>query len=309
MTGRRRFLLGCGASLAAAGRGMADRVPEADGKVRVAVSAAMLGDVNENDARASIIVWADVLSRQSGLSVEYDRNILVTTAGLAEAVRRFQLDAFAITTTEYTQLSQFVQPNTYVVDETTGAKGSEYVVVAHRNKGIRTLADLKGRRLMIQKSPQTCLAQAWLDAAMATLSPGGFDRYLGAVEHHVKLSKVVLPVFFQQADAGVAQLRSFQISSELNPQLSRDLQVVAKSPPLACGMLGFHRLCPAARRDSFRAALLNLHHTTAGKQALMMFQSGRLVAGDQSTFQSALEILAVSDRVRGQAARKQGGTA
>jgi ABC-type phosphate/phosphonate transport system substrate-binding protein len=300
MTGRRRFILSCAASFAATRRGVcADASRDSNRRVRVAVSGSMLGDVNENDARASVIVWADTLSRQSGLAVEYNRDIMVTPAGMIEAIRRFQLDAFAFTVPEYLQVAQFVEPDSLVLDETSGAEGSEYVLLVHRNKSIRTMADLKGRTLLFHKSPHTCLAPAWLDGAFARLSPGGFDRYLGAVVHQVKLSKVVLPVFFQQADAAVAQLRSFQTMSELNPQLSRELQVLAKSPRLVSGMLAFHRQFPAGRREAFRAALLGLHQSTTGKQALTMFQTGRLLPADQTALRSAMEIVAASDRVRG----------
>jgi hypothetical protein len=96
MIDRRHFLAAAGSLLAGPGapavRG-AEAAGGESGKIRIALSGAMLGDVNENDARAAIRAWADVITKQTGLDVEYDRNMLVDPLSLQNAVRRHLVDA------------------------------------------------------------------------------------------------------------------------------------------------------------------------------------------------------------------------
>jgi phosphonate transport system substrate-binding protein len=309
MIDRRHFLAAAGSLLAGPGapavRG-AEAAGGESGKIRIALSGAMLGDVNENDARAAIRAWADVITKQTGLDVEYDRNMLVDPLSLQNAVRRHLVDAFAITVPEYMPVASVIDPTSLMIDEFSSAGGHEYVLLAHRAKGLHDVAGIKGRTLVIHKSPYTCLAPCWLDTLTADVSPAGFVPFLGPVSYQVKLSKAVLPVYFQQLDLCVIQQRGFRMMCELNPQLAKDLQVVARSPKLIPAMMAFHRQCPSARRDSFRTALLNFHQSAAGKQALTLFQSGKLVQSDHTVLRSAIEILTASERIRARAHRKRG---
>jgi ABC-type phosphate/phosphonate transport system substrate-binding protein len=277
--------------------------PASPRKFRIAVSATMLGDVNENDARASIRAWAGAVTRQTGLEVEYERGVLLESSGLLDAIRHNQVDTFAITVLEYMQVAQFVSPDGLIVDG--GGGEQEYCLLVHRNRGIHSLAGLKGRNLLVHRSPATCLAPAWLDMALGDAAPGGFERHFGQVAHFTKLSKVVLPVYFQQMDACLTGQQAFQLMCELNPQLARDLQAVVRSPRLVPSILAFHRQCPRAKQDAFRAALLNLHQSAAGKQALMLFQSnGKFAIANQSVLRSAIEIVNASERIRGRGSRR-----
>jgi ABC-type phosphate/phosphonate transport system substrate-binding protein len=293
----------CGAPVRAAAAADGDRA--SPGSFRFALSGTMLGDVNENDARASILAWARAIARQTGLEIEYERFVLLDPAGLLEAIRRNQVDSFAITVPEYLHVAQFVDPEGMVVDG--GGGDQEYCLLVHRKRGVRSLADLKGRNLLVHRSPATCLGPAWLDTVFSDASPGGFERHFGQVTHFTRLSKVVLPVYFQQTDACLAGHQAFQLMCELNPQLARDTYTLVRSPKVVPSVLAFHRLCPRPKQDAFRAAMLTLHQSVAGKQALTLFQSnGHFRIANQAILRSAIEIASASDRIRGRAVRRKG---
>ncbi len=272
-------------------------------RIRVALSETMVRDLNPNDSRAAMRAWADSLARETGFQVSLqtlnqDRDFVARTPDLFEAVRRFLVDAFAITVPEYIQLSQYADPRTIMVDEITLRGGHELIILVHRQRGIPNLAGLKGRQLTIHSSPRTAIVPAWLDSLTAEWAPSGFESFLGAVSYQPKLSKAVLPVFFQQSDACAIERRAFLTMCELNPQLQRDLTILAKSPPMAASMLAFHRQLAVPVRDAFCKALTSLHGTAAGKQALTLFQSGPLVLGDESVLRNAIRIVEVSEKLR-----------
>lgn len=267
-------------------------------RIRIAVSATLLRDVNGNDIRAAMRAWAEAITAETGFQVmEYNRDLIASNADLNDAVRRFAVDAVALIVPEYLRLTAYLDPNSLLVDETTSNGGYELVVLAHRRRGIRSAADLKGRTVTIHSCPRTSLMSAWLDTLVADVAPMGFDAY-STVSYQGKLSKVILPVFFQQADACVADRLAFRTMCELNPQLTRDLEIIAQSPGMAASAFAFHRQMPAGVREAFRTALTNLHLSAAGKQALTLFQSGHLVRADASVLRSAVQILQAAERLR-----------
>ena len=87
-------------------------------------------------------------------------------------------------------------------------------------------------------------------------------------------SKAILQVFFRQTDAALVTVDAFDLTCELNPQLRRDLVVLASSPPFITAFLIFR---PGYRlREKFETALLDLHMTPGGRQVLTVFQSSRM---------------------------------
>jgi ABC-type phosphate/phosphonate transport system substrate-binding protein len=189
--------------------------------------------------------------------------------------------------------------------EAGASAGQQYGLLVSAKRGWAGVADLKGRSLLIHRTPSNCLAPAWLDTVLAEAAPGGFEKYFGGVAQFGKISKAVLPVYFGQADVCLVDLRAFQVMSELNPQLGREMRVVTKSERLIPSLVGFHRQCSAAKRSAFASAVLNLYRTPAGKQALTLFQSsGSLAISDQNVLNSAIEIAAASDRIRSKGRRK-----
>jgi hypothetical protein len=71
-------------------------------------------------------------------------------------------------------------------------------------------------------------------------------------------------------------------------------------------LVAFHRQCSVPKRTAFQSAMLNLHRTPAGKQALTLFQSsGELAVADHAVLRSAIDIVNASDRIRSRAPRRQ----
>ena len=100
-----------------------------------------------------------------------------------------------------------------------------YVILVHRNSGITDVGDLRGRKLLLYNNPRMSLASAWVAALI------GFPKTESVGMTRIdNTSRTVLPVFFRQADACVITSNVFEIACELNPQLQKELRVLATSP-------------------------------------------------------------------------------
>lgn len=263
----------------------------------LAVSETVAGELNGNDASAGMKAWADVVARQTDLRVEPE---LCTSAELLRKVRNRQVDAFSINILEFVRVARYVDP-TLVIEESDATGGQEYLLLVHQASGIRSLADLRGRSLVLYQNKRTCLGRIWLDTLLASAHLGAAATFLGRVDSSPKLSHVVLPVFFRQTDACLVTRPGYATMCELNPQLAKQLRILAESPKLVTTLLAFDRDSSPETRRKFRVAITELHNSVVGRQALMLFGTAHLVPADISALHTSLELLHAYERLPGKA--------
>jgi ABC-type phosphate/phosphonate transport system substrate-binding protein len=292
VTGSRRqvlaMLLGAWPGLRAAAA--ADRRPV----LRLAISESLVGDVNLNDARASMVVWMRRIAQDLELDLQYDPQVFENSERLAVRVRQGQLDTVAINILEYRRMIDWLNGSQVVVP--TQRTKLEYILLVRADAGISKLADLKGRRLMALKVPKACIAAAWLSNLLDGEESGGAERFFGSIVPDTKPARVILPVFFGQADACLTTSSSFATMSELNPQVAKRLRPLATSPEIVSSLYTFRRDWEHSTRDQMIRALADLRSSPSGRQVLTMFQCESLVMKDSSCLNNSLAILEQAER-------------
>jgi phosphonate transport system substrate-binding protein len=258
----------------------------------------MFTDVNENDARAAVKVWGQTVAKERGVPVDPEPRILKATADLYEALARSEVDAVGMTAIEYAGLAQKVALDPVFVTYNAGRMEEEYVLLVHEQGPIRGVADLKGRTLLYYQNPRACLAPAWVDTLLAEKGLALAAGFVGKTEYSTKLSKVILPVFFRQWDACVATRSGYETICELNPQVGKQLRIIAVSPGLVPAVFAFRSGFQSAFKDKLIEGIAELHKTPAGQQVLTIFHSDRVEPRPASILQTTL-ALAVGERPLG----------
>lgn len=243
---------------------------------RVAFSSDMFTDVNENDAKASVKAWATSVARERGINVAAEPRIIKGLAELAAAFQSRSVDAAGITTAEYFALEPHVRWGTVFAATIGDDVTDSYLLLVHRESGFNRLADLAGRHLVIHRNPRTSLVDPWLGSLLVEARLPPATRFLGTTSATTRLSQAILPVFFRQADACVVTRRGFQTLAELNPQVGKELRVLAASPDLVATVFCFRAEFESTEMDRLMDVLRNFHRTAAGRQVLTVFQSDRL---------------------------------
>jgi len=149
------------------------------------------------------------------------------------------------------------------------------------------------------------LATPWLSNVLDEGRFGQTEQFFDSVIVETKASRVVLPLFFGQADAGLTSKRSFDMMCELNPQVGKELITIAGSPPMIPWVFAFRKNYHDLSQASFAKVYSNLHTSVSGRQLSTLFQIGELTVRDISCLASALSVLDAADRAR---ARRGAGT-
>jgi ABC-type phosphate/phosphonate transport system substrate-binding protein len=272
--------------------------------VRLSISETLVSDVNLNDARAAMLIWIRRMMSEMHLAVEINPRVFDSTEEILRRVRSADLDSVALNVLEYRQIADLLDRKEIIAEGV--AKGPEqYVLLSKRSGGIQSLGDLRGRKLCMLKSPKMCVAGAWLTTILDEGRLGQIEQFFSAINTDSKPSRVVLPVFFGQADACLTTKRSFDTMCELNPQVAKELTMVANSAPMVVAFYIFRRNYHSESREKFIKAYADVPHSVDGRQLATLFQFEQLVAKDISCLAPALSVIEAAERARSR--RSTGG--
>lgn len=264
--------------------------------IRMAISESVMGEVNLNDARAAMQFWIKRIRQY--LNVTLDPKAFSTSREIAERMRKGELDVVAQNIVEYRPLADLFDPSQIV--SAAGAAGMEqYIVLVKRSGAVRQLEDLKGHRFVVLKTSKMCVAPAWLATILEQGHLGTAEQFFGSLKTDTKFSRVVLPVFFGQADACLTTKRGFEMMCELNPQVGRDLKVLVSSPAMVVYFYVFAKNYRSDNRTRLLKAFSDLRASRSGDQLASLFQLEELVSRDATCLASGLKILAAAERLHG----------
>jgi ABC-type phosphate/phosphonate transport system substrate-binding protein len=269
----------------------------ADAPVRLAISESMVADVNMNDARAAMAIWLKRMMVDLNVVIEFNPKVFDTTEEIFRRARSGLLDAVALNVVEYRQIADVLDPSQIIAQAGTAGL-DQYLLLAKRNGGIQQLGDLRGGRLCTLKAPKMCVADAWLTTILDEGHLGPGERFFGSVITDTKVSRIVLPVFFGQADACLTSKRGFDTMCEMNPQVGKDLTAIASSPAMVPCFHAFRKNFHGVSREKFSGVFFNLRTSAAGRQLATLFQFDDLTLRNGSCLASALSILDTAERVR-----------
>lgn len=259
--------------------------------VRMAFSSEVFSDVNENDARAAIKVWTRTLAQQHNIEMSPEPMFLRSRDAVVAAFRNNHLDACALTLLEFAALGELADPHEIFCSTYEGVVVERYVLLVPAEGGPINVAGLRGRKLLVQRDARSILGPVWLDVLLAERGLDRANGFLGEFKPETKLTRVVLPVFFGQADACLVTRRGLDNMIELNPQLGRRLRVLETSPPVVPGMFCFRRGVDTLARKRLTEAITGLNQSPAGQQMLTLFQTSKIEVQSAEVLTSSLALL------------------
>jgi phosphonate transport system substrate-binding protein len=284
-----RWLAGMAAGVACARHGFAQTPTPPS--LLVAVSEATLAGANVNDARAAYRVWIQQVTASLGItSIRPIPEIFVPSEQILQLIRHGDIDVFGITAWEYAKVIEFTDPNSLLVEDYL-ENGMQYVLLVHEASPFKKIDDLRGSHLTMLTHREMNLMPAWIGNLLAARNLPRMDLFFAEQAARNSVTQVVLPVFFRRMDAACLSRRHFETAVELNPQLGRDLRVLAISPTVVPIALCFHKHCTEAAEQLLKSALVKTASLLAGQQLAALYQSRTFVPRPASVMQSTLEML------------------
>jgi len=247
--------------------------------------------INTTDARNSIKALTASIAHEVDIPAETDPLIFQNVDEAENVLNHHVIGAASMTTSEFWLLRRKVKFDRFLVTTRNGNPTNAYLVLTRDGSPVKTLADLRGKRLLVYDNPSMCLAVVFLDVELANQSLPPTSMILGSISGFTKPAKVVLPVFFGQADACLITRYAYETMVELNPQVGRQLRIIASSPDYVTALFGFSADLSTAFKDNSIRAFVGLRSSIFGKQTLAIFQSDEISELTASTIEPSLTLL------------------
>jgi ABC-type phosphate/phosphonate transport system substrate-binding protein len=268
------FILFCGILLG--------YIPSANGKEPSRLTIGFTGSVYQDVTNTDIKAAVSMLIQKVAFKY-FDRaesHFYENLPDMAADLKSGKLQALAMPVEEFMELKRLVPIDPILATSSSGGSETELLLLVRKDSGIRSLKELKGRRIAIPTRNPRCLTlyQVWLESMLAGEGYQELGKFFSSIKETNTAAKVVMPVFFSQAEACVVSRQVLDLTAELNPQINRELAVIASRGKLAQGIIAVDRSLPEETRERIRQAFLTLHQTPDGEQLLMLFKVRRLIA-------------------------------
>ena len=174
----------------------------------------------------------------------------------------------------------------------------KFVLLSNKQGGATAVLQAKSElTLLIEDRWSDPYAEQWLSQYLYQTdrsSPHNFKK----VTSVNKASQAVLPVFFKQADLCVITRGALTAMTELNPQLGKQVHIIATSPPYVPFAICFRRSLNSATQARLIEQLANLHKTENGRQILLLSKATRLCKLTETDLESIRALARFAEEQR-----------
>jgi ABC-type phosphate/phosphonate transport system substrate-binding protein len=248
-------------------------------------------DVNQADAIAATKVWAEAMGRGSKLWETADVLLLPDNASLIASVKRGAIDIFTVSTQDYLQSENELDASPYLAYMQGGQVDNQYVILVRQDSEIKTISDLRGKRLALPRGGRYKVAPLWLDVLLGENGIREKDSFFKEIKEVQKSNQAILPIFFKQIEAGIAIKSVYDTAVTLNPQIGQQLKILTASPKIVMQVICMRNSLPKDRIEQYIKQGLKLHEVPAGLQTLNVTKIDKLVAWAPSYFDNMRELL------------------
>jgi len=259
-------------------------------------------ETDPRDAKAAIEVQGREVSRSLGLSSPPKVILYPDMQSMTNALHRGELEMVTMPSIEYLRIRTTIPLIPSFVGANNNGLGSRYVVIVRKDSGIGSFADLKGRSILLPPVARHELSHLWLEVLLMQTGKRGNDSFFRQTRETPKLFNAIMEVFLRKADAAIVTRAGLDTSQQLNPQLEKQLTVVAESRNLSDGVTCLIPGTPEKFRNNLSKAIMSLNTTSGGRQMYTIFQSSGITLFKPEYLEGLEELLHEHDRLKAKTA-------
>ena len=249
--------------------------PAGPGKIVVlGFNASTFYDTNIKDTQVVLQLWADKFAVRMLKDYRAKTVILDDLPAVINHLNREKIDIVQLEAVDYLKIKDKTTIDPVMVGMRHGRAGESFLLLVSKNSGIKSISDLKGKKLSIQPEE---IAHMWLDMILLRKTGTDTGHYFKTVDISSKPANMVTRVYFNQTDACVVGRGAFDTAVELNPGIRSKVVILDESPRFLILLSCIRSDIEKEVRESFIDAALHMPDEPEGKQLLTIFRMDRIV--------------------------------
>lgn len=237
----------------------------------------IFGSVSPKDAEVAIQYWVELLAEEMGNRWKGTSRIFTDPLPLLKATDQGEFDLISLPPIDFLRYRSSMKLDPVMVSTVNGKHMTRFLLLVHKNSSISHLTSLRGKSVIFQSYGCGDAHEMWLDVELDKCGLSRSNSFFGRITRVKEASKVALPVFFGQVDACIMLDESFKVLVEMNPQLERQLLILARSGEFLGGVVLFPQSIAPAKQASLKHSCLRMSSYPRGKQILTLFRIDNLL--------------------------------
>ena len=241
--------------------------------VRIGYSLEFESEILVNEMKVALKFILEKVLKEQGLDAVFTFPMKESENQLAAAEGK--VDMFDMSVLRFALLpeEERAKMRPIIVPQHRDRKLTRFVLLAPPGTKIESL---RGKRLRRIAKRDRRMASAWLTSVLWKDCGATLEDYFGDITDWDDASEVVVPTFFGKADCCLVAWAEFELLAELNPQISRRLEVVRESPELLTTLLLLREGFDGVEEDRAVRIAETLHEGKDGEQAFTLMRIKRL---------------------------------
>jgi ABC-type phosphate/phosphonate transport system substrate-binding protein len=249
-----------------------------------------------NVPREDVKVAIQVLARKIAVKTvgSADARVYESDFEIERALKGKTLDMVALMPEQFIHMREQTPLEPIMVTATGNSSELELLLLARKDSGVSRFADLRNRTIALpaENSQLGAIYRSWLDNLAMKEGAKSAPAFFSSITETRGASPAVMSAFFRKSDACIVSNNAFDVLNELNPQLARDLKVIAKIGKLVGGLIAVRQDLPNERKQKVRQILKTLHEDPDGKQVLLLFQLSGIREFQPENLKATVALLA-----------------
>jgi ABC-type phosphate/phosphonate transport system substrate-binding protein len=234
-------------------------------------------ETTNKDIKAAVSVLIQKITWKSfdKSEAQYYDNI----SEMAAALKSGKIQVMCGAPEEFMKLRALTPLDPILITASGSGNETELLLLVRKDSGIRSLLDLKNKSIVMpaRNTSVDNMFQVWIETLLMRAGYSSSETFFSSLKENRSTSRGIMTVFFRQADACVVTRQLFNLSTELNPQIGRELVPIARINKLSQGIISVDRRLPVNLREKIKQAFLAVTESPEGKQLLMFFQISRMI--------------------------------
>lgn len=227
----------------------------------------------ENDKQNVTLGFSSAFNSMLGtLNVKCDFKSFDSSDELAKAIEQNQVNAFFGSPVEFLKAESYFLENPIASGIIGNQLKSRILLVVRAESEIKSLAQLRGKKLSIQKFIANDLGGLYLETLLLENKLPLIKNFFLETQSSETSNRALVDLFFKKVDATLLSENYFQIAVELNPQLLLQTRILVASEPYLIFVAALRKGTPPQEIDGIKNSLLNVNKTAKGKSILNLMK-------------------------------------
>ncbi|APW65417.1 hypothetical protein LPB137_05925 [Poseidonibacter parvus] len=229
-----------------------------------------LSSVKYKDARIAFDLWKIEVTKNNDIDVSI--KYLDTEKEIIKGYKNSEFEYISINPFFYLKNSKLIDSLTQTCSITLeGDKEFEQYVLLVKDKNIKTLKDLRGKKIGIENDDY--LAKIFLEYESLKKLSKNLKKSRYEIVKTKKKSTAILNTYFGKIDACVVPISTYNLVQELNPSVSKKLRVLSVSQEIFMPLITFfHKDANKQFVDILINEINILPTTSQGQNILNLFK-------------------------------------